>query len=214
MAELTFVTARRHVTHILANNRRIIVARDTGCGELAMIYSGRYPGYGAVMTVIAGILTGYMARVLTDCPGTIMASETGCSDFGVIKARRCPGNRAVALVTKVITLEVINGLAGGLDPVMAADAGTGDGYVVHACICPTHLGMTVIADIATIDVAGGFARCSDQTGRSMTALAALRRAFEDAVLMTTLATNLSVCAVKQETGCVMVEFGGLHQLAE
>jgi hypothetical protein len=127
VAELTRVAAGSNMPDVFTDNRVVIVASDTGVGELAVINSCRCPGDGIEMTVIAGILTVNMAGVLTGRPGPIMASETGCGDFGVIEARRRPGNRAVALVAKIITLEVINGFAGGLDAVMAGKAGTGNG---------------------------------------------------------------------------------------
>jgi len=214
MTELTTVTAGSNMPHIFTNNRRVIVASNTGIGELAVIDSGRCPGDSTEMTVIAGILTINMARVLAGRPDAIMASEAGRGDFGVIKARRLPGDRTVALVTTVMTLEVSNGFAGGLDPVMTADAGTGNGHVVHARICPADFGMTVIADIAAFDMTRRFACCSDQAGRAMTALTALRGAFEDAVFMAALTSYLIVCTVELETSRVMVEFGSLHELAE
>ena len=124
------------------------------------------------MAIVAGILTGNMAYVLTGSPAAVVAGETGGSDISMIEACRFPGDGAMTLVANITALEVVAGFPRRLQAIMAVETGRGDSHMIHARIGPADFGMTVITVITAFDVIGGLTGGPDQAGRAMAALAA------------------------------------------
>ena len=105
------------------------------------------------MTVIAGVATDNMRRVLACGNRAVVAGVAGTDHVGVIHpVHRCEGGNIVAVLTKIGGLNMRRSLAGRVRTIVAAQAVIGDIDMVNVGGNPAGGRMAVIAGVAAINM--------------------------------------------------------------
>jgi len=144
--------ARLDVRGILAGSIDAVVAAEAVIGNVRVIESGRYPACGCV-TVIAGVATDNMCRVLACGNRAVVAGVAGTDHVGVIyPVHRCEGRNIVAVLTKISGLNMRRSLAGRVRTIVAAQAVIGDIDMVNVGGNPARRRMAVIAGVAATNM--------------------------------------------------------------
>ena len=136
-----------------------------------------------------------------------MAREAAAGDVGVVEGYRQPGDaRTVALGAVVAALYVGRRLPHRRQGIVTRDAVAGDGKVVHLNeLKPAVLRVALVALPPGLDVPHRLARRDDLPALRMAAGTLLRRAFEDAASVTTLAPCSHMGADEDKTGRIVLE---------
>ena len=105
------------------------------------------------MTIVAGVATGDMGRMLADSSDAVVAGTASANYLSVIDGDNGrPYCRAMTIFTDIRCLHVRRVLAGRLSAVMTADAVAKDVNVIEIGRHPADRRVTVIAGVAAGDV--------------------------------------------------------------
>jgi len=143
---------RACMQRVLARCISAVMAAEAIVDNIRVFERGRCPACGRV-TVIAGVATDNMRRVLACGNRAVVAGVAGTDHVGVIyPVHRCEGRNIVAVLTKISGLNMRRSLAGRVRTIVAAQAVIGDIDMVNVGGNPARRRMAVIAGVAATNM--------------------------------------------------------------
>jgi len=145
------------VRRTLAGRFHTVMAACTVSGDIDVVEVGGQPAR-CRMTIVAGIATRNMCRILSGGCDTVMTGAAGANNLCVINRKDGrPDVRGMAVFADIAGLQVRRTLAGRFDTVMAACTVSGDIDVIEIRGQPARCRVTVVASVAARNVRRVFA---------------------------------------------------------